>query len=237
MQNNIIISSFILISITSLSQVATSEEKQPLHITIHNHNDGATSSSTSHNESTSEQKTDSSANAQSTNYAEMIHLYYDTCKQSALEHYQNMLKHKYKIIAALSLTLYAQTQYRLYKIHTLLDSPRSWCNWKSITPTEQLVCISHEELIPLLLCDMQKKYLLLPPKNRIESYIDHFIKEVSNELALLQGYITMQKYANMLYLSKLFYFSHKKSFVQEKINRLHIILDIFISWQTKELLK
>lgn len=237
MKKSLIISYFIFTSCTSFPHEKPFEEKLPFYITIHNHNDGSKSCSTSRNESISEQQTNSTAHAQSTNYVENMYFYYVALKKTALDYYNNILNHKYKIIAGLACAAYAQTQYKLYKAHIVLENQKSWCNWKSITPTEQLVCIHHEELISLLLCDMQKKYLLLHSKNHTVSSVDQFIKEISCELALLQSYIAIKKQAKLLYLSKIFYFSHKKSIVQEKINRLHIILDIFINWQTKELLK
>ncbi|MBI2353294.1 hypothetical protein HYV11_03585 [Candidatus Dependentiae bacterium] len=148
--------------------------------------------------------------------------------------------HKYATAFSLISTLYLYVNYRCYTIEKLLQSPSSWCNWKEIVSTQQLVATQQQELIYQLLNDIQKKYFLTY-KTTIcslqNSSFDQFIKDIMNELTSLQQYITIKEYASALYLKKIFRFSYKKSIIQEKINRLQFIMDLFLTWQTKELLK
>lgn len=193
---------------------------------------GPTATAGASNQSNVEQK--------SYNYMQAITTVYDDAKKAIPGYGAQVWQHRYKISAGIVCASWVYVQYKLHKISAILENPASWCNWKPMVSMQQLVCASHEELIPQLLMDIQKKYLLalktVTSGSQLSSF-DQCIIDISKELALLQWYLTVQKGTQMVYFSSLFYFSHKKSFIQEKINRLHVIVDIFISWQTKEFLK
>ena len=203
------------------------------HITFHNHITGTTATATAQNQTTASQESNTSVQQQ-------LAPWYDGAKKTAMNSYEQMILHKYKIFTACACTYYVWLNYQLHAVSTMINDETSWSNWKATASMQQLVCAPHADLIPQLIADIQKKYLLSKKAclscNHASAF-DQFIKEVSQELALLQNYATIQKWTKIAYLSKFFYFPYKRSMIQEKINRLHIMLDIFISWQTKELLK
>ncbi len=201
-------------------------------IIFNNYMTGSTATATAQNQTTTSQESKTSV--------QLLTPWYDSAQKTAMNCYDQMLQHKYKILMAGACAYYVHLNYQLHAVSTMICDETSWCNWKATASMQQLIYAPHDELIPQLLADIQKKYLLskkISLSHNHESAIDQFIKEVSHELALLQNYVTIQKWTKTLHVSKLFYFSYKKSMIQEKINRLHIMLDIFISWQTKELLK
>lgn len=165
---------------------------------------------------------------------------YDSIKKNIPTCYNILLEHKYKITIGMLFASFAHIQYKIYRIHRILQTPASWSNWKATASAQQLSSVHYDELIPELISDIQKKYILrtrTASNNIALSPFDQFIREVSQELELLEWYITIQKLAKITHTSRFFYFDHKKSFIQEKINRIHVMIDIFISWQTKGLLK
>ena len=172
--------------------------------------------------------------------SEYIEKYAEKIKKNSPDYCNFLCDNKYKIMAGFVGINYVYLQYQLYKIDTLLQNNMSWCNWKSTVPMQQLVCSNHDELIPSLLCDIQKKYLLsskIVSKIHKFSQFDSFIKDLLYEQNILLRYLTIQKYTKFFCVSKLFCLSYKKSYIQEKINRLNLLLDVFIDWQTKELVK
>lgn len=197
---------------------------------IHNHITGSSARATTETDFDFDQKN---------NMLSMPNVY-DDFKKNIPIYYNLLFQHKYKITAGLFCTSFICTQYKIYTTHKMLESPVSWCNWKATASTQQLASASRDELTPELINDIQKKYLL---KSKMTSCristppFDQFIKDLSQELELLEWYRSVQKVTKIMHISKCFYFHHKKSFILEKINRIHIMLDIFINWQTKDFLK
>lgn len=220
-----------------ISQQAISHDKDAK-IVIHNHVTGSSSNATAH----SENRTEQTSRVEQFSYS-LLHSITSmvTDLQKTVPGYMNSIRqHKYKIYAATIGASYLYLQYQLHIVHTLLEDPTSWCNWKEIVSLQHLACAPHQDLIPELLADIQKKYLVLSKQNtqiNKTAPFNQFINNVSLELTLLQQYATIQEWATFCCISKLFSFSYKKSMIQEKINRLHIMLDIFVTWQIKEFLK
>lgn len=206
--------------------------QQPINLTVNvcNHTTGSSATAS----------TDTGVNFEQKNNLMSALSAYDDFKKNIPTFYNYLLQHKYKITVGLFFASFTHTQYKIHRIHKMLQAPTSWCNWKAITSTQQLASAPHDDLIPELINDIQKKYLLKSKMTSIHicmSPFDQFIKDVSRELELLEWYLTVQKITKTIHASPFFYFNHKKSFVQEKINRIHMMLDIFINWQTKEFLK
>lgn len=217
----------VLILLTSFIQSTSSQ--QPA-IIIHNHVAGSSSQATTKSGVTFDQKN---------NFLSIPNAY-NNFKNNIPTCYTFLLKHKYKLITGFLFLTFAHTQYKIHRIYKMLEMPTSWCNWKATASVQQLASAPHNELAPELFNAIQKKYLLKSKTTSNPIFLspfDQFIKDVSQELELLEWYLHIKKFTKITYASKFFYFNHKKSFVQEKINRIHIILDIFITWQTNELFK
>lgn len=220
----------LIISSVLLTNYALSSSSNPPTFIIHNHVGGPSVQTSAELGVDFKQKNNALPN-QAT---------YDTFKKNIPACYDFFLRHKYQNIIGIALASVAHISYKIYNIHKILQNQASWCNWKATASLQQLSNAHYDELTPDLINDIQKKYLLktkTSANNVSTSPFDEFIKDAAQEIKMLEWYIAIQKIAKKTYTSSFFYFDYKKSFVQEKINRIHITLDIFISWQTKSLLK
>lgn len=221
---------FMLLLITSFIVQASSEKQHQQPTIINITLEGSQAHAQAHNQTITDQKS----------LIQPIIPAYENILKNLPSLYNQTLQHKYKIVATIIAASYIHIQHTLHATHSFLQDPASWSNWKATASLPQLANTPQDELTSQLLSHVQKKYLLLSKTTAINSTMspfDLFIKDIFYELESLQKYLTIQKYAKKLYLSKLFYFAYKKSFIQEKIDRIHFMIDVFINWQTKELLK
>lgn len=212
------------------------EEK--INLTINNYSTGSSCAASATSQVHTEQM--SQLSQVSHNLLQSMTSGWNDFKKSVPSYVDSVWQNKYKIGLTTVGVAYAYLCYDLYAAREILQSHSSWCNWKEVVSTQQLVCASHQELITQLLADIHKKYLLAAKtvsSSMKASPFDQFINDIVKELCALERYITIKKLTKSLYLEKLFYFSYKKSVVQEKIDRLYFMLDVFVAWQTKDLLK
>lgn len=167
--------------------------------------------------------------------------YYQTLQKLTDASKVHLWNYKYPIALALLGAGYSYLVYQIHHIHTaIFQNPHAWCNWKAVVSLQQLSYAQPQDLIEQLLLDIQKKYILssitLQPNHQLPT-MQQFLTDIAHELALLTWYQTTQKITTACWASKLFNFSYTETAVQEKIDRLDYILNIFIAWQTKELCK
>ena len=154
----------------------------------------------------------------------------------------SLLEHKKKIIFSSFLGIIFYITYKIQKTKNILNDQFSWSNWKQAISVQHLNSISYKELIPELLTDIQKKYLLFtgitPSKaNQIALPYDKFTTEIKSELKELINYSRIYDELKRFKLNRLFFFPYDKEVITEKINRLRAILNIFASWQVDTILK
>lgn len=224
---------------TETNKPAVTSNPTPIVVQMHNNNDNANAAQ------------GGNASPQTTLYAtleqkmnnlqETCTIWYNNACDKASWFHNELYEKRYHLGAGCMATGYCYLSYQCYKAKNLIKHRSSWCNWKQTIDIQHLVSTPYQEVIPQLLTDIQKKYLLhtchdTHTKLKTAPF-EQFIKDIYTELALLKKYQLILSWSNKLHLSFLFSLCYNYDIIQEKINRLHLLLDIFITWQTQDLLK
>jgi len=164
--------------------------------------------------------------------------FYTTARDSMHASGQNIVEklkeNKWKIAAAMAAVTYGYFWYKIFKTNQILKQKNSWCNWKEAVALSSLMVTSQHDLMTELLQEIQKQQLLRQNLKDCSSGIVCFVKEITDELQLLQSYVQLYDMCRRFYCSKLFYFTIDYVLLQEKIARLYFLIDLFSFWQTKQ---
>ena len=178
--------------------------------------------------------------SQSSTVSQSVYNLFEQCKNKAYESSQSffefLLKNKLKVAGVTVCMCYGYLYYISYTAHVLLDNKGSWCNWKEAISLPRLMGTSYHEIMPELILAIQKKYLFADTKSS-HGVMNCFISDLKKEISSLEKQATIQKFTESCYLSQLLPCKDKLSIIQEKITRLHWLLDLFATWQTKEILQ
>lgn len=135
-------------------------------------------------------------------------------------------------------TFFASYIWILYQIRftcLLMKQHNAWCNWKNVVPLHHLQLSAHQDLMTQLKFDIGKKY---SQKNIHHARCDLstlFIHDIHEELATFQTYLKWQETIQSLYCSRFFHFPFNPTIIEEKITRLHFILDLFVTSQAEKM--
>lgn len=228
-----------------------SSENQPLKLDIQIHNNTSNNSSGGASQATATQENDQATITAQSNEQEVsttqrlyqkLHSFYDEFKKHFPDNIDYLWDKKYKILAISACIGYLYLCYHLQSAHAIIKDSHSWCNWKQIISTQHLVSTPYQELIPQLLTDIQKKYYLknytnYKKESSISIPLEQFVQDLQHELYTLKQYLHIQRLIKKCYASLFFSFLYSEKIICEKISRTQIVLDIFITWQTQDLLK
>ncbi len=165
---------------------------------------------------------------------------FNACKQhmhnSTSSFTQVISQNKGKVFATLMSCIYFYLYFTLQKSYKIITRKESWCNWKENINLPHLMSEPYHDIIHELILTIQKKYLLEEKQSKL-CITQTFLQDLKTELQLLEQHLTIRQYVKSWYCFKLFPLIHDLDILQEKIARLYWLLDIFATWQTKEVLK
>ncbi len=144
-------------------------------------------------------------------------------KLHSFSSYKGLIIYPLIIAGATSYTLCIITYYRMKK---LLKNPSAWCNWKPHAMLKDSKKIFIQELLEAI---EKKNFEKETPTHYIPPMME-FLKDIESEYTILNHYMFTAKWAHRIYFDKILPGHDMQLIVQEKLNRLDYIKDIFFEW-------
>lgn len=112
-----------------------------------------------------------------------------------------------------------------------LQSPVCWSKWKYHLSNEELQYIAPQTLGYDLMCEIQRRYLDTQNPTDFSQPLITFYESITREYKLLQHYKFVCDMLNWLYLHPISWYNEKLyDLVEWRMQRLHIVWHIFVSW-------
>ena len=153
-----------------------------------------------------------------------------------IEYFLDLLcTYKYRIGACGILTGYVCLLFYCARCNLFLKNVSCWHAWKNGLSTQDLRQVNRSELTQSLLFEIQRKYLqACDPTDNIQPLV-RFGIDIQRELHLLQRCERIMSWCGQFRLSYALPISRQQvTLVQEKIDRLFFINDLFVSYVAQE---
>lgn len=204
-----------------LQQRRPSNTAAPQPITIHNH---------LHSASTSGSTSNPTSSAIAANEPEQTTKGSDHVIENKIGIQEFLKTYAWHTSCAVISTSYLYTFYQIYQTNKLLNNPYSWALFKEEIPVTRLTTIKRAELFKELHLAICKKYLNSSDCDNGQKIMLKFLADLSYEKSRLEAYLTYQTIVYNCYLSKLFPTFKKTELVEEAINRLNFLMDLYIEF-------
>lgn len=144
--------------------------------------------------------------------------------------------HVLEISGLFVLSSYVWIRYQIQQTNVLFKNVDAWCNWQSNISIPDLKLQSEQDLFQQLKIDIEAKYFKIKKdtsentKRAMFDYIDLLMRDITLEFEQLNTYKKWYERTRAIYCNTMFNFYYDLAVIQEKQERLLLIINLCKDW-------
>lgn len=143
----------------------------------------------------------------------------------------SLFEHRSFFAALGVVSLYAYAVYYALKAHSYLSNDHLWSRWKEEIAMQELLIEQRAIIANDLVLDLQRRYTFAENPTDFLTPFVYFMQDIEDELAMLQHYQKIEKALQKIRIRSFIpYYQTVFVTIQEKIERLLYVKNIFLTW-------